>query len=330
MSTETRTKPTLVSALKTNLAAEDAVVFFYHLYMTTRVFLAPDSESATIARVVGSGMLTLSLLMIFLVRGELMPAGRARGGFYRLGMLATTFGSYFELRFVQTALQHDLLDMQLMALDEALLGVTPAVWMAAFNERFLVEWLSFLYYFYFAILSLMVIPAMFTAAGRRFEEMAGPAVLICGLGHVIYTLVPGVGPVGALEFAEPLNGGFWWGQVEATVRVAGSMIDIFPSLHTAYPTFFALHAFRWRKEPPMKWVWPILAFASMNIVCATLFLRWHWLVDVFAGLALAGTAFAFGEWRGREGARRRASGGATQELWAPFFGPLRWPGSKEV
>ena len=44
---------------------------------------------------------------------------------------------------------------------------------------------------------------------------------------------------------------------------------------------------------------PLLAFAALNIVGATLFLRWHWLVDVLAGLALAFGARGFGIWRGR-------------------------------
>lgn len=330
MSADARRPANLVAALKRNLAAEDAVVFVYHLYMTSRVFMAPDGAEATRARIIAMGMLTLSISMMLLVRGELLPPSRARGGFYRLGMLATTFGSYFELRFLQIALSHEMLDMQLMALDEMLVGVSPAIWLSAYNERFLVEWFSFFYYLYFAILSLMVLPSLFTADDRRLDEMAGPAVLICAVGHVVYTLVPGVGPIRAVEFAEPLNGGFWWDQVWTTVSVAGSMVDIFPSLHTAYPVFFALHAFGWRHEKPMKWFWPFLAFAALNIVGATLFLRWHWLVDVLAGLALAVSARAFGIWRGRVGERRRAAGGDTQRLWEPLFGPYGWGAGSAV
>jgi membrane-associated phospholipid phosphatase len=51
---------------------------------------------------------------------------------------------------------------------------------------------------------------------------------------------------------------------------------------------FTLLAFRYRKEFFWSRVsWPILAFATSQIILATMFLRWHYLVDITAGLALA-------------------------------------------
>ena len=73
----------------------------------------------------------------------------------------------------------------------------------------------------------------------------------------------------------------------ATVQGGGAQKDIFPSLHTALPTYFAIFSFMHRRALPFKYTWPLLAFASSQIILATMFLRWHYLIDIFAGLALA-------------------------------------------
>jgi membrane-associated phospholipid phosphatase len=122
--------------------------------------------------------------------------------------------------------------------------------------------------------------------------MAG-ALLIVVTGHCLYTIVPGAGPVATLVFDQALQGAFWWRQVELTVATAGAQLDIFPSLHTAYPAYFTLHAFAHRRTQPFGWLWPILAFVALNIIIATMFLRWHWFIDVAMGLLLAFAARRF-------------------------------------
>ncbi|MGC4063497.1 MAG: hypothetical protein QM784_02360 [Polyangiaceae bacterium] len=53
-----------------------------------------------------------------------------------------------------------------------------------------------------------------------------------------------------------------------------------------------------------------MAFFAVNIVIATMFMRWHWLVDVVAGLTLAAVALvlsvAVTQWdlRNERGTRR--------------------------
>jgi len=70
----------------------------------------------------------------------------------------------------------------------------------------------------------------------------------------------------------------------------GAMKDIFPSLHTAGPCFIAMFSFRNRDRLPFRYTWPLLAFFAANIIGATMFLRWHYVIDVFAGFTLASVA----------------------------------------
>ena len=90
------------------------------------------------------------------------------------------------------------------------------------------------------------------------------------------------------EFPE----GLWLDIVMESVAEGGALKDIFPSLHTAAPTFILLYSFRHRHRAPYRYTWPLVAFFTVNIIVATMFLRWHWIVDVVAGLTLATVAQA--------------------------------------
>jgi membrane-associated phospholipid phosphatase len=94
----------------------------------------------------------------------------------------------------------------------------------------------------------------------------------------------------ASSFAHPFPAGLWHDLVVSAVKSGGAQMDIFPSLHTAAPTVVALFSFRNRKELPFRYTWPLVAFCTLNIIIATMFLRWHYLIDVVAGLVLATTA----------------------------------------
>ena len=112
-------------------------------------------------------------------------------------------------------------------------------------------------------------------------------ILIAGIGHFVYTLVPGFGQYMYLahEYRAPLKGGTFYNLILEAVSGAGPLRDIFPSLHTALPTCCAL--FSWRHYPRVA---PIATFFAVNIMLATIVLRWHYAADVVAGLLLAGFA----------------------------------------
>jgi hypothetical protein len=228
-----------------------------------------------------------------LTRGEVIRGQRARALTYRLGLFAPMVLSYFQMRALLPALQPDLMDHRLFTIDLWLLGTTPAVWMEVWNVEPVVEWLSFFYYTHFFVMTLMLGPSLFLGTGRRMQELMAGALLVTAVGHFLYTIVPGAGPYATIAFDQPLQGGFWWNQVELTVATAGAQLDIFPSLHTAWPAYFTLHAFAYRDTQPFRWLWPVLGLVAVNIIIATMFLRWHWFIDVAAGLLLAFAARRF-------------------------------------
>ena len=309
----------LAAAVETflaNVALQDVLAFTFHLVMWLKVTVAPDSPDATMARRISGLLLTVTVASVVLVRAEIVKAGWFRSLLYRVGLFFPMVASYLELRFLLPALQPKLLDLQLLAIDEALLGVTPSVWLEQFNTMPIVEWIAFFYYSYFYLMAGMLLPSLFFDRGKRLQELMFGALLISGLGHFVYTLVPGAGPHATLAFDGPLQGGFFWEQIQLTVQTAGAHLDIFPSLHTAYPVYFAVFCWQYRHQRPFKYLWPIVAFFAAHMVLATLFLRWHWFVDVLAGLALAG----FARWMSILVARWEADRDHDRQMvWEPLF-----------
>lgn len=213
---------------------------------------------------------------------------------YRVAIVGVIVQNYLMMRSLLPVLRPDSLDATLLHLDELVFGREPALALEALNVRPIVEWFSFFYFSYFVLCGVYVILCIWwTRPSERTTAFGLGTTIVCCLGQLGYVAVPGFGPHQHLasQFQGPVNGGFFWGCVWDTVQVGSAMKDIFPSLHTALPTWFALHAWSCAKtDPRWKWVAIVTGFFATNILISTIFLRWHYAVDVFAGLLLA--AFA--------------------------------------
>ena len=83
----------------------------------------------------------------------------------------------------------------------------------------------------------------------------------------------------------PLTGG-WPTEANATlVAIGGNKVDVFPSLHCAASAFIL--AFDKRHSRARFWLF-LVPVAGLWL--STLYLRYHYLVDLVAGFALAGVA----------------------------------------
>jgi hypothetical protein len=262
--------------------------------------------------------------LVALVRLEVLRwGGPASSLLYRVGMVGVVLGSYFQLREILPAVSPWADDEHIYAIDRKLFGVEPAVWFDHFTNPATTEWFAFFYFLYFLIVSAHVLPMLFCVRDEEVLESFGIGILLVFLSaHLMYMVVPGWGPYWYLSgsFRHELHGGTFWRLVQGTVEAGGAQKDIFPSLHTAAPTFFAWFSFRHRNRPPFKYTWAVIAFLATQIILATMFLRWHYLIDVIAGLALAGTACTLGhrisEW---ERAKRARLG--LQAAWTPLVYP---------
>jgi membrane-associated phospholipid phosphatase len=309
-----------VGSLASNLTLQDAAVLGLNGFLCWKAAFAIDGTGAEPVREQLFILFTIALASILALRGELLEPGPLRATFYRVGTLGSMIGTYLTLRALLPALHPELLDARLLALDRALFGETPAVWLDAFANRYTVEWFAFFYYSYYFILGSHLIGTLLFDDGRRRYELLLGAALVAAVGHAGYTFVPGVGPwaYAELTFQHQLEGGQWWGRVLSAVTSAGAQLDIFPSLHTGFSLLVGLHALRWRRESPYRYTWLLTWFAVVNIIIATVFLRWHYAIDLLAGGLLAFTAHrtAITVWRW-EGQREFERG--VQAVWEPIL-----------
>jgi membrane-associated phospholipid phosphatase len=253
---------------------------------------------------------------LVLVRGGVVQGGLA-SFIYRAGVFLPVFISYFQLRWILPTVTTRALDVQLYAFDTSVFGVEPAVAWDRFVNPSTTEWFAFFYFGYFFIMGAHIFPFLFVGKdGVLLRHFAlGIFVQFCTT-HLLYMVVPGFGPYKVLTFTHALDGGTFRDLVMSSVHSAGAQKDIFPSLHTGAPTFLTVFSFLHRDRVPFKYTWPILAFIVSQIIIATMFLRWHYLIDIIAGFTLATTNAIVTLAIVRREMRAREARGAM-----PIFGP---------
>ncbi|MBX3186637.1 MAG: phosphatase PAP2 family protein [Labilithrix sp.] len=309
-----------------NLACQDLYITVYLTLMMYAVLHAKGEGRESAIRTVVFDAVFFSL-GIFLTRGAILrPGSLVSSLVYRLTVFFPVFFSYFQLRSILPTVSPHSLDADLLAFDLRVFGVEPCLAWDRYVTPHTTEWFAFFYFLYFFLLCAHVLPMLFNASSRsRLAHFALGAMMVAGTGQLLYMVVPGYGPYHHLagHFENPLEGGLFWRLVQATVAAGGSQKDIFPSLHTAVPTYFAIFSYMHRRVFPFKLTWPFMAFTATQIIIATMFLRWHYLIDIIAGLALATTAAFLSRkivtW---ETERRRKIGAQ------PIFSLLEWPRSK--
>lgn len=309
-------------------AVADWLVLAYLLELNVAVLIAPPNPMRTQSLLEVLGLLLTYVVCLGLVRTGALRSNNWTALLYRIGIYGTVQQSYLFFKHLLPVVNPGSVDRQLFALDHVLFGFEPAVWADQFVGPLTTEWFAFFYFCYFFLLAAHIFPIVFGSRDQLLlgEFMLGMLVIVC-IGHTGYILVPGFGPFRAFPelFKHELPSGLWMDLVWSTVRSNGAQKDIFPSLHTAGPCFIALFSFRNRDRLPFRYTWPLLTFFAANIIGATMFLRWHYVIDVFAGFTLAVTAALVSPLVTRwEVARRRAQGLADL---VPVFGANAAAGS---
>lgn len=183
-------------------------------------------------------------------------------------------------------------DAALLALDRHLWGGRSLPEHLLGWER---PWLSDLlsggyFLFYFVVL----LPAIVFSVCRRSHEAKAfflGLTLMYLIGFAGYLLVPAGGPYMAFPgvFPYPVHGGAMTALLAGVVKAGITGMDVFPSLHSGIGVyvlgFFALGGYRR--------IAVLLAPIILALVVATLYLRYHYGIDVLCGIALAAAVLAF-------------------------------------
>ena len=190
----------------------------------------------------------------------------------------------------------DSLDPHLIALEEWIFGLQPSLeWSRAWNWPWFHELMEFAYFSYY-FLSASVVVMIFRTRGlsqtkrwdtlRDFVRDLSMVMLLC---YTLYTLWPAWGPkyfrAGYVEVD-----GWVFTRIMHYIHNNGALLGAaFPSSHVAgsmVPWFYT-----WTRFP--RWRWPITVIFVL-LCMSTVYCRYHYVVDVFAGLLLGGLILLLG------------------------------------
>lgn len=193
---------------------------------------------------------------------------------------------YREMAVLLPAIRGKDVDAELARLDYRFWGANPTVWLERFANPWLTEYLQVVYALFVPVVLLI---AFLLWRERRYAEFRFYAFLIA-LGFLVsyvgYVLVPARGPRFFLRDLQTIDlRGLWVTRLlQATLdRLESKAWDCFPSGHTEL-TILAC----WGSRLISNRVFWIYFAYTVSIISATVYLRYHYTIDLLAGAAVAG------------------------------------------
>ena len=190
------------------------------------------------------------------------------------------------------ALRGGARDDILIAADRALFGVDVTVWMQRFVHPRLNDILFVFYatYYFFALSLGLILWARDRSAARRFVF----TLMVCYyISYAGYFLIPALGPrfAQASEYTVSLL----TTPVARTIAdginsLEKTKLDVFPSGHTMIAVAVLIVA--WKRARDVFW---ILLPVGTGLVISTVYCRYHYVVDLIAGILLAFIAVPLGD-----------------------------------
>ncbi len=174
----------------------------------------------------------------------------------------------------------------LIRMDFAMFGVHPTVWLERFNNPLLTGVLQAAYISYY-LMPIALASVLFLKKRQREFETAVFALLLCFyLSYIGYLLVPAVGPRFTLNHLQ--TAGLKAGPLTAWVQQTldgfeHNKTDAFPSGHTAVALVSLFYAGKYREKVLVG----ILVPCVTALIISTVYLRYHYVIDVIAGILLA-------------------------------------------
>jgi membrane-associated phospholipid phosphatase len=291
-------------------------IAFLVLLSCLAVFSAPVNPQWT-TLLATYAVLALAILATAVYRTRVGPA---RHGF-TLSVVAaviTVLEVFNSLGPLIASLHATTCDPFLIAVDHALFGVHPTVWLERLISPLLTGLLQFAYISYYFIPLSLGLVLIARGRFRAFEEVLFGILLCFYLSYLGYLLFPAIGPRFTLNHLQ--TGGLQASPFIETIQEAlngleKNKTDAFPSGHTAVSLMCLYYAWKERERILFAGLIPVVT----GLIVATVYLRYHYVIDVIAGIALTGLTVVLAP-----GLRRLLSGAPGQsgvEENSP--GPLR-------
>jgi len=228
---------------------------------------------------------------------------------------------YEHIFLYRDAFSHEfqLMDQTFMQWDALLFGIQPTIWLEKFLHPVVVE------YFMFAYVLFIVYPYFYLVYLYQknklpvFHKAMLAQVISLFVALTFFITLPAKGPRATIEldkptlqinsdiptYTKPLEGiqlnfleewtskpSFFQLQYDMWNQIERIKTDCMPSMHTCLCLIVLFYAVRYRRYFKYKkismWFWLV---GNISLIFSTVYLRYHWVVDVIGGVVLAVIAY---------------------------------------
>lgn len=269
------------------------------LTRTKLVFLPPSDRCALALlalaclvagmRVPGSGLFLGQLaLLLGTTLGVMLLIRFERRGLVQLARPALTvaviFTCYTTLGWLGVEAFSYRADAVLSAADTWLFGFDPSLALEPYLTPGRVEFFSFAYGAFIPYINVTIALNCLGRPPLERDRFLTGWVFLYSISYLGYIFVPGHGPIvfHADDYRVALEGGFFYDFVLRGIEASGGLQGVFPSLHVGGSLYLCLFELRHNRLRGLIYLPLVLA-----IYAATLVLRYHYVVDLIAGTALA-------------------------------------------
>jgi membrane-associated phospholipid phosphatase len=208
--------------------------------------------------------------------------------------------TYKEVHFLVGPIHHGRdYDQKLIAIDRALFGVDPTQWLAQFSNPLLTEVLQIAYSLFYVLFIVAGLELYRRQDLSQFRYFRLTVVYGFFISYIGYFFLPAVGPRFTLHDFSKINTELpglvftpylrWFVNIFESIQagvsnetaLASAQRDVFPSGHTMLTLIVILLAYKFRLR-----VRYILLVAGALLIIATVYLRYHYFIDIVAGAFL--------------------------------------------
>lgn len=260
----------------------DCITYLAILVLTVTALVTQPPNPHGPILLVKYGFLALVLTILWWLDRRRIRVGGALHALYPMIFVPVIFDSFADiLPWVSPTLQ----DARLIQLDRALFGGDPTVWLERFIHPALTELLTWAYTSYYFLPIVLLLTLYCRGKQWEYDRVMFGVVLCFYLSYVGYFLVPAIGPRFTLTHLQTvdLHGVFAADAIRDTLNYLERFKqDAFPSAHTAVVLVVLFYA--WQFVRGLFWVFLPIVLA---LIFSTVYLRYHYVIDVLAGILLA-------------------------------------------
>lgn len=257
----------------------DKVILFYYTFAGLMVL-------AYWSRMEDAGIwLTWHVVGLALLLYEIKRPNRLSWVFRNWYPLPYVSACYKEVQLLIPAVRHGTADQWLSNLDFSVWHAYPTIWLERIYSPWLTEYLQVAYTLFIPAVLLVAFLLWWRRDYRNFQYYAFLIALGFLASYVGYVLVPARGPRFLLKHLEtiPLQGTWLFhGMQHALDSLESTAYDCFPSGHTEL-TILAW----WCSRKVSNRLFRVYFAYTPGLIFATVYLRYHYTVDVMAGAILA-------------------------------------------